>query len=293
MFRCCLMPFWGLPETWTPKPGTEVSQSHPLHAHAMGAPPAPAQTSSGREQVGMENSQQLYYFIFRAPEDYKCLKPAGLLSLPSLWCLRFPGSLADGGGQCVRTELSLKLWLPASAYGTAGGVLSGLNFRDIRLLLRGINAATGVAFFWGGRGWSCIGQPQEVPCLHYALAGHMHCAVCRDWERLLSAAPRSGWKGNCCSWVEETGENNLKYPCATYALFWGAGNNPAFPNEILNFKGDANKYKWKMSLIIKKAFAKIKMECITVQTGDRNVSRAMKGEADYLGDQIHLLFPFH
>lgn len=48
-----------------------------------------------------------------------------------------------------------------------------------------------------------------------------------------------------------------------------------------------------MSLIIKKAFAKIKMECITVRAGDRNVNRAMKGEADYVGDQIHLLFSFH
>ena len=48
-----------------------------------------------------------------------------------------------------------------------------------------------------------------------------------------------------------------------------------------------------MSLIIKKAFAKIKVECVTVQTGDRNVSRAVKGEADYLGDQVHLLFSFH
>lgn len=37
-----------------------------------------------------------------------------------------------------------------------------------------------------------------------------------------------------------------------------------------------------MSLIIKKAFAKIKMECITVWAGNRNVSRATKGEADCL-----------
>lgn len=48
-----------------------------------------------------------------------------------------------------------------------------------------------------------------------------------------------------------------------------------------------------MSLIIKKAFAKIKMECIAVQAGERNVSRAMTGQADCLGDQVHLLFSFH